>query len=68
MYHSAPESQSETTTALNKTVKRFWQEEQFVEYGLLLLLVSLAAISHMVALATAIANAFESASQNLTTR
>ena len=37
---------------INKAVKRLWQEEQFVEYGLLLILVALTAIAHMVALAT----------------
>jgi len=51
--------------SLNKAVKRLWQEEQFVEYGLLLILVSLVVIAHMVSLATAIGNAFGSASQNL---
>jgi len=36
---------------MEKILKRLWDEEQFVEYGLLLVLVSLVAIGHMVTLA-----------------
>jgi Flp pilus assembly pilin Flp len=50
---------------LNKAVKRLWQEEQFVEYGLLLILLSLAVIAHMFSLASAISNAFGTATSNL---
>ena len=48
---------------------RLWREEEgqdLVEYGLLLVLVSLSAIAGMSGLASAINSAFGSASANLT--
>jgi pilus assembly protein Flp/PilA len=48
---------------------RLWKEEEgqdLVEYGLLLVLVSLAAIAGMKGLATAINSSFGSAAANLT--
>ena len=52
----------------NKLVKRLWREEQgqdLVEYGLLLVLVSLGTVAAMGTLASAISNAFGNASANL---
>jgi Flp pilus assembly pilin Flp len=49
-------------------LKRVWQEERgqdLVEYGLLLVLVSLGAVAAMGTLASAISNAFGNAAQNL---
>ena len=49
-------------------LKRLWQEEEgqdLVEYGLLLVLVSLGAVAAMGTLASAISGAFGSASSNL---
>jgi len=49
--------------------RRLWQEEKgqdLVEYGLLLVLVSLGAVAAMGTLASAISNAFGGASSNLT--
>ncbi len=49
-------------------LKRLWQEEKgqdLVEYGLLLVLVSLGAVAAMGSLASAISGAFGSASTNL---
>jgi len=48
---------------------RLWQEEEgqdLVEYGLLIVLIALAAIGAMGSLATAISKAFSSAAGNLT--
>jgi pilus assembly protein Flp/PilA len=48
--------------------KRLWEEEKgqdLVEYGLLLVLVSLAAVAAMGTLASAISGAFGNASSNL---
>ena len=48
--------------------KRLWQEEtgqDLVEYGLLLVLVSLGAVAAMGTLASAISNAFGGATSNL---
>jgi len=48
---------------------RLWQEEEgqdLVEYGLLMVLVALAAITTMKTLASAIASVFTSASTSLT--
>ena len=47
---------------------RLWKEEgqDLTEYGLLLVLVALAAVAGMNTLATAINNAFSSAASNLT--
>jgi pilus assembly protein Flp/PilA len=53
---------------MNRALQRLWKEEEgqdLVEYGLLLVLVSLAAIASMGTLATAINNAFSSAASNL---
>ena len=47
---------------------RFWKEtegQDLVEYGLLLVLVSLGAVAAMGTLASAISNAFGNASKNL---
>jgi pilus assembly protein Flp/PilA len=49
-------------------VKRLWKEEEgqdLVEYALLLVLISLAAIAAMEGLASAISTAFGNASTNL---
>ena len=49
-------------------LKRLWHEEEgqdLVEYGLLLVLVSLGAVAAMGTLASAISNAFGGASSNL---
>jgi len=53
---------------MSTTLRRLWKEEEgqdLTEYGLLLVLVALAAIAGMSALATAINNAFSSAASNL---
>jgi pilus assembly protein Flp/PilA len=53
---------------MKNLLKRFWQEEEgqdLVEYGLLLVLVSLGAVAAMGTLASAISNAFGNAQQNL---
>lgn len=53
---------------MKKTLKRLWKEEEgqdLVEYGLLLVLVSLAATAAMSTLASAISNAFGNASTSL---
>jgi len=49
-------------------LRRLWKEEgqDLTEYGLLLVLVALAAVAGMNTLATAINNAFSSAASNLT--
>ncbi len=54
---------------MTKFFSRLWKEEQgqdLVEYALLLVLISLAAITSMKALASAISTAFTNASNNLT--
>jgi pilus assembly protein Flp/PilA len=53
---------------MRNLVKRLWQEEEgqdLVEYGLLLVLVSLGAVAAMGTLASAISNSFGNASKNL---
>jgi pilus assembly protein Flp/PilA len=53
---------------MKNLLKRFWQEEEgqdLVEYGLLLVLVSLGAVAAMGTLASAISNAFGNAQKNL---
>jgi len=53
---------------MKNLVKRLWQEEEgqdLVEYGLLLVLVSLGAVAAMGTLASAISGAFGNASKNL---
>jgi pilus assembly protein Flp/PilA len=53
---------------MKNLLKRLWQEEEgqdLVEYGLLLVLVSLGAVAAMGTLASAISNAFGNASKNL---
>ena len=50
-------------------MKRLWKDEEgqdLVEYGLLLLLVALAAIASMRVIGNAISNIFSSAASNLT--
>ena len=51
-----------------KIIKQLWKDEQgqdLVEYGLLLVLVSLGAVAAMGTLASAISGAFGNASTNL---
>ena len=53
---------------MNKLLKRLWHEEEgqdLVEYGLLVVLVALFAITAMKALATGISSAFASAATSL---
>jgi pilus assembly protein Flp/PilA len=53
---------------MERLFKRLWQEEEgqdLVEYGLLLVLVSLGAVAAMGTFASAISNAFGNASSNL---
>jgi len=53
---------------MNNMLRRLWREEQgqdLVEYGLLLVLVSLGAVAAMGTLASAISNAFGNAKANL---
>jgi Flp pilus assembly pilin Flp len=55
---------------MKKRLLRLWSEEEgqdLTEYALLLVLLSLAAVSSLGTLATAINNVFSSASGNLTT-
>jgi pilus assembly protein Flp/PilA len=50
-------------------LNRLWREEEgqdLVEYGLLVVLIALAAIAAMGSLATAISKAFSTAAANLT--
>jgi pilus assembly protein Flp/PilA len=50
-------------------MKRLWKEEEgqdLVEYALLVVLISLAAVTAMKGLANGISDAFQNASQNLT--
>jgi pilus assembly protein Flp/PilA len=54
---------------MRKVFRRLWEEEKgqdLTEYGLLLVLISLAATAAMGTLATAINSAFSSASSSLT--
>jgi pilus assembly protein Flp/PilA len=54
---------------MKNLLKRLWQEEEgqdLVEYGLLLVLVALAAISAMKGLASGISSVFSTASASLT--
>jgi len=60
---------SRRTKRMKNLLKRLWLEEEgqdLVEYGLLLALVALAAITSMKTLASAISGVFSSASANLT--
>jgi Flp pilus assembly pilin Flp len=53
---------------MHNLLRRLWQEQRgqdLVEYGLLLVLVSLGAVAAMGTLASAISNAFGNASSNL---
>jgi pilus assembly protein Flp/PilA len=53
---------------MKNIVKRLWKEEEgqdLVEYGLLLTLVALVAITTMKTLSSAIANVFSTAAANL---
>ena len=55
---------------INRVLKRLWREEEgqdLVEYGLLIALVALGAVTAMKGLASAIASTFSSASTKLTT-
>jgi len=55
---------------MKNLLKRLWHEEEgqdLVEYGLLVVLVALAAISTMGTLASAIRNVFNTAAANLST-
>jgi pilus assembly protein Flp/PilA len=61
-------TQTEKGKQMKNLLKRLWQEEEgqdLVEYGLLLVLVSLGAVAAMGTLASAISNAFGNASKNL---
>jgi pilus assembly protein Flp/PilA len=54
---------------MKNLIKRLWQEEEgqdLTEYGLLLVLVALAAITSMKTLANAISTVFSSASTQMT--
>ena len=56
---------------MKNTLMRLWKEEEgqdLVEYGLLLVLVALAAIAGMTSLATAINSTFQRAASNLSTQ
>jgi len=53
---------------MKNLLKRLWKEEEgqdLTEYGLLLVLIALAAIAAMQGLASAISTAFKNASTNL---
>lgn len=55
---------------MKNLLKRLWREDEgqdLVEYGLLVVLIALAAISTMGTLASAIKNVFTTAASNLTT-
>ena len=55
---------------MKNIVKRLWKEEEgqdLVEYGLLLVLVALVAVTTMKTLSSAIANVFSTAATNLST-
>jgi pilus assembly protein Flp/PilA len=54
---------------MKNLLKRLWQEEEgqdLVEYGLLIVLVALAAIGSMKTMANAISDIFTNAATNLT--
>ena len=54
---------------MTELLKRLWQEEEgqdLTEYALLLVLISLVAITSMKALGTAVSKVFSNASANLT--
>ncbi|HEV2387837.1 MAG TPA: hypothetical protein VGS20_11345 [Candidatus Acidoferrales bacterium] len=54
---------------MKNMLRRLWQEEEgqdLVEYALLVVLVALGAVVAMKSLASAISDAFQNASQNLT--
>jgi pilus assembly protein Flp/PilA len=54
---------------MSKLLRRLWQEEEgqdLVEYGLLLVLIALAAVTSIKGLATAIETLFNHAATNLT--
>lgn len=53
-----------------KIIKKLWQDEEgqdLVEYGLLVVLISLFAVAAMSSLASGISDAFSNASSQLTT-
>ncbi len=55
---------------MQKVARTLWREESgqdLVEYGLLLVLISLAAVASMQSLATAISVAYNNAASNLST-
>jgi pilus assembly protein Flp/PilA len=55
---------------MKNLLRRLWREEEgqdLVEYGLLIVLIALAAITAMKGLASAVASAFNSAATSLTT-
>ena len=55
---------------MKNLLKRLWQEEEaqdLTEYGLLLVLVALAAIATMRTLASALSNVFSNAASSLST-
>jgi pilus assembly protein Flp/PilA len=54
---------------MKRILKRLWEQEEgqdLTEYGLLMVLVALAAIAAMQGLASAINNTFSTAASNLT--
>ena len=54
---------------MKNLLKRLWQEEEgqdLIEYGLLIILIALGAITAMKGLASAIGSTFSSASSSLT--
>jgi pilus assembly protein Flp/PilA len=61
---------SRRTKRMKNLLKRLWREEEgqdLVEYGLLLALLALAAVTTMGTLANAIKNVFTSAASNMAT-
>ena len=60
----------EGSNAMKDRIARLWKEEEgqdLTEYGLLLVLVALAAIATMQSLASALSNVFSNASSSLST-
>jgi pilus assembly protein Flp/PilA len=54
---------------MNMIIKRLWQDEEgqdLVEYGLLLILIALVAITSMQSVGSAISDVFTNATTNLT--
>jgi pilus assembly protein Flp/PilA len=54
---------------MRNLLKRLWQEEEgqdLIEYGLLLALITLAAIASLKTISNAISNIFSNAASNLT--